>query len=290
MATKQDIEAHYDIDNDFYALFLDEKYRAYTCAVWDEATSLEDAQSAKMHRMCDFSGIKDGAKVMDVGCGWGGFMDYVVDHYKDTRVHGLTLSTEQTKYVETTKKKNVSIELCSWADYKAPEEKYDAIVSICAFEHFATGKDKASGKHRDIYKHFFDWCLEISTPDAQVSLQTITANRAPKNIQEIKDKYTLDKVFPGSALASISDIQAAVVDKYEISEVKRIGPYYVKTLAEWRKRFEANKEKVIANYGQDLYDLYAEYLAASQRCYESGFLDLYQASLKRVQYVWSMPS
>lgn len=290
MATKQDIEAHYDINNDFYALFLDGKYRAYTCAVWDSAVTLEEAQSAKMQRMCDYSGVKAGSKVMDVGCGWGGFMDYVVEHYEDTTVHGLTLSTEQTKYVESTKKDNVSIQLCSWEDYKAPDEKYDAIVSICAFEHFATGKDKAAGRHRDIYKNFFDWCLAISTPEAQVSLQTITVNRAPKNLQEIKDKYTLDKVFPGSALASISDIQAAIVDKYEISSVNRIGSNYVKTLAEWRKRFEQNKEIAIANYGEELFDLYSEYLAASQRCYESGFLDLYQASLKRVEYVWSMPA
>ena len=122
---------------------------------------------------------------------------------------------------------------------------------------------------------FFDWCLNASTSDAQIGLQTIVISRAPNTISELRDsRYLLDKVFPGSALPSISDIQAAVIDKYEISAVSRIGLDYARTLTEWNNRLEDNESTIINRYGQALYDHYRAYFSASIRCFESGYIDI----------------
>jgi cyclopropane-fatty-acyl-phospholipid synthase len=286
MATQSDIEAHYDVDNDFFGLFLDEKYRAYTCAVWKNATNLVQAQTDKYDRISRYANIKPGHHVIDVGCGWGGYMNLLVDKYKAASVHGLTISTEQFNYVNSIKNANVSVDLCSWQNYRPIGKKFDSIVSVCAFEHFASVEDQMAFKQREIYRDFFEWCLDISTDDAQVAMQTIITTRMPINITELKDtKYILNKVFPGSALSSISDIQAAILDKYEISAVKRIGLDYVKTVDEWNKKLIQNKDIIVLKYSQELFDHYRNYFDAARRCLITGYADLYQVSLKRAKPV-----
>lgn len=286
MATQADIEAHYDVDNDFFGLFLDEKYRAYTCAVWEKANDLEQAQTDKYDRICKYANVQNGHHVMDVGCGWGGLMNLIADKYTNTHVHGLTISTEQFNYVNNIKKPNVSVNLCSWRDYVTPKCKFNSIVTVCAFEHFASVEDQAKSQQRDIYKDFFDWCLSISTDDAQIALQTIVVTRAPNNLTELRDtRYILEQVFPGSALSSISDIQAAIVDKYEISAANRIGQDYVRTVTEWDKKLELNRDVVIARYGQALFEHYRTYFDAARRCLETGYADLYQISLRRAKSI-----
>jgi cyclopropane-fatty-acyl-phospholipid synthase len=284
MASQADIAHHYDVDNDFFALFLDKKYRAYSCGVWEKAVDLEQAQEDKFDRLCRYANVSQDHHVIEIGCGWGGLMNTIVEKYPNTHVHGLTLSKEQFEFINATSKPNISLELCSWQDYAPPERKFDSIISIGAFEHFASFEDQAASRQRDIYKIFFDWCLSISTPDAQIGLQTIVISRAPNTLSELRDsRYLLDKVFPGSALPSISDIQAAIVDKYEISAVRRIGLDYARTLLEWNKRLELNKDKIVEHYGQELYDHYRTYFDAARRCFETGYVDLYQVSLKRVK-------
>lgn len=285
MATQADIEEHYDVDNDFFALFLDKQYRVYTCAVWDKAQNLEQAQVDKFNRLCSYANIKAGYKVVDVGCGWGGIMNFISDNYLNTQIQGLTISTKQYNFVNSIKKPNVSVDLHPWQNYAPLEKKFDAIISVCAFEHFASFEDYAASRQRDIYRNFFDWCLGVSTLDAQIALQCIVITRPPNNLIELNDSRYLQKVFPGSALPTISDIQSAIVDKYEISAANRIGLHYVRTLTEWKRRLENNRVACIKRYGQVLYDFYIGYFDAASRCFESGYWDLYQVSLKRATSV-----
>ena len=284
MASQADIAHHYDVDNDFFALFLDKKYRAYSCGVWKKAITLEQAQEDKFDRLCRYANVTQGHDVIEIGCGWGGLMNTVLDKYPNTSVHGLTLSTEQFEFINSASRPNLSLDLRSWQDYIPPERKFDSIISIGAFEHFASFQDQAESRQRDIYKTFFDWCLSVSTSEAQIGLQTIVIARAPNSLSELRDsRYLLDKVFPGSALPSISDIQAAIVDKYEISAVHRIGLDYARTLFEWNKRLEFNQNKIVERYGQELFDHYRTYFDAARRCFETGYVDLYQVSLRRAK-------
>ena len=284
MASQADIAHHYDVDNDFFELFLDKKYRAYSCGVWKKANNLEQAQEDKFDRLCRYANVAQGHRVIDIGCGWGGLMNTIIEKHPNTSVHGLTLSREQFEFIKSTPKPNISSELRAWQDYLPTENKFDSIISIGAFEHFASFEDQVASRQRDIYSTFFDWCQNISTPDAQIGLQTIVISRAPNTLSELRDsRYLLDKVFPGSALPSISDIQAAIIDKYEISAVRRIGLDYARTLSEWNNRLVLNRNKVVEHYGQALFDHYRTYFDAATRCFETGYVDLYQVSLRRVK-------
>lgn len=286
MATQEDIQSHYDLDNDFFALFLDDNYRVYSCGVWKTALNLEDAQKHKLERLSRFAHLADGQSVLDVGCGWGGLMRYVTTQYPSSKIHGLTLSTKQFEYIQSTPKAGVSVDLCAWQQFQLPEKKFDAIISIGAFEHFASVEDHSASQHRKVYSDFFDWCRLASTDDAYIGLQTIVINRAPNSIGELRDsRYLLDKVFPGSALPSISDIQAAIVDKYEISEIRLIGQDYARTLAEWDKRLTANSEKIIDRYGESVFTHYRTYFDAARRCFETGYVDLLQVSLRKAKTI-----
>lgn len=282
MATQADIESHYDVDNDFFKLFLDEKYLGYTCGVWDNATNLEESQIDKFQRLADYANVQPGHKVMDVGCGWGGLLSYIADKYAGSKAHGVTLSSNQAEYINNLHKTNVSADNCSWEDYAQPERKYDAILSVCALEHFATHEESTANVQREIYKTFFDWCLNVSTSDAQIGLQSIVITRPPNNLAELKaSKYLQEKVFPGSALSCISDIQASIIDKYEISAANRIGLDYVTTLAEWKKNLVKNKSVIIERYGKELFDHYIIYFDSATICFQNGYWDVYQASLTR---------
>ncbi|HEY7986771.1 MAG TPA: cyclopropane-fatty-acyl-phospholipid synthase family protein [Methylophilaceae bacterium] len=284
MATQEDIQSHYDVDNDFFALFLDTVYRAYSCGVWKTATTLEQAQLHKLDRICRFAHVAGRQRVLDVGCGWGGLMRHIASNFPGTQVHGLTLSTEQYQYVLSHFTPGVSVDLRSWRDCKEPYAKFDSIVSVGAFEHFATLEDHAASRHRQVYMDFFDWCSSVSTDDAYIGLQSIVINRAPNSISEVRDsKYLLTKVFPGSALPSVSDVQAAIVDKYEIASIKLIGQDYARTLTEWDKRLIAHQEHIVQKYGQALFDHYRTYFDAARRCFETGYVDLMQVSLRKAK-------
>ena len=282
MASQADIESHYDVDNDFFALFLDENYLGYTCGVWDKANNLEESQLAKFERLSNFAKIEKEDSVIDVGCGWGGLLKYIVDERGANWAHGVTLSSNQSEYINNLRKSRVSADNLSWEDYVNNDKKFDAIVCVCALEHFATFEENVAGKQREVYKVFFDWCLNISTIDAYIGLQSIVITRPPKNLAELRGaKYLQEKVFPGSALSSISDIQASIIDKYEIVEATTIGQDYVLTLEAWKKNLIQNKAKVITKYGQALFDHYITYFDSAITCFSEGYWDVFQASLKR---------
>ncbi len=284
MATQEDIEYHYDVDNDFYSLFLDKDYRVYTCGVWQDAKNLQEAQLNKLDRISKYANVKKDYRVMDVGCGWGGLMKFIANNYAGTSAHGVTLSSKQAAYVKQQNYSNVAVDMVSWEDYKLTGKKFDAIVSVCALEHFATYEVSEAGLQRDLYKKFFDWCLEISTDDAYIGIQTIILTRFAENLTELQSaKFLKDEVFPGSALSSISDIQAGIQDKYEIVESTTVGHDYVLTLKEWDKNFEANKSVILSRYGQEIYDHYKKYFQCAINCFETGYWSVYQASLKRAK-------
>ncbi len=284
MATQQDIQSHYDVDNDFFALFLDTDYRAYSCGVWKTASTLEQAQKHKLERICRFARVAETQRVLDVGCGWGGLMKHIVGNFAGAEAHGLTLSTEQYQHILSHPTPGVSVELRSWQDVKVPERKFDAIVSVGAFEHFASIQDHEAAQHRQVYARFFDWCRSVSTEDAHIGLQSIVINRPPNSLSEVRDsRYLLTKVFPGSALPSVSDVQAAIIDKYEIACIKLIGLDYARTLAEWDKRLIAHREHITQKYGQALFDHYRTYFDAARHCFETGYVDLMQVSLRKAK-------
>lgn len=281
MATQADISSHYDVSNDFYATFLDRQHRAYSCGVWRSAQTLEEAQTAKLNRLCRYADVAPGDRVLDVGCGWGGLMRHALSAFGASSAHGLTLSTDQHDFVNAIDVPEISVELKSWADFST-QHPYDALISIGAFEHFASMEDRRLQRHREVYRQFFKWCCEVSTVEAHLGLQTIITARSPSNAVEVRDtRYLLERVFPGSSLPSISDVQAASLDLYEISAVKRIGQDYARTLEHWDERLLACSAAIVANYGEAVLEHYHTYFQCAIRSFKTGVVDLLQVCLRR---------
>lgn len=134
-ASPEAIQAHYDVSNDFYALWLDSTM-AYSCALWEAGDTLKQAQLRKLDFHLTQAQATNKSNLLDVGCGWGALLDRAVTHYNVKNVVGLTLSQAQADWVTHSKRDSVSVLLESWRDHR-PTTPYDAIVSIGAFEHFA---------------------------------------------------------------------------------------------------------------------------------------------------------
>lgn len=283
MANQQEIEFHYDKDNDFFELFLDKNYRMYSCGIWEDAHTLEEAQISKLRRMSQFSHIQPGATVLDIGCGWGGLLEYALNIRYAAKVVGLTLSSMQFDYI----KKHffddhLSVHLKSWQAFNT-FEKFDSIVSIGAMEHFVSLEERKRNNHIPVYRKFFQKCADLSNETAYLGLQTIVILKNPDTIQSMKDThYLLKYVFPGSVLPEISAIQVAMQGIYEPVELKTQELDYARTLAAWQKRLNHHKIHIIQYYGESLWHHYNHYFDAARRSFENGYVSLLQVSLKKI--------
>ena len=279
MASLEDIQFHYDVSNDFFMLFLDETYHAYSCGIWNNALTLEEAQKNKLQRLANFAKIKPGDQVLDIGCGWGGMIDFCQQERQTKKVIGLTLSQAQQNYLEA---KQFSTQICSWENFIA-DTKFDAIVSIGAMEHFASIEDQKQNKQVEVYRNFFKKCFDLSTQDAHLGLQTIVTYNKPNTLKKMKDVYYLLKhVFPGSVLPRIQDLQIAMQGLYEPIQLTTIGNDYVKTLETWKNRLHFNKEWIVANYNETLWQHYNHYFDCARSGFEDGTINLLQMSLRKI--------
>ena len=161
------VQRHYDISDDFYALFLD-PHRAYSCAMFERHAEAEPsapgealarAQQRKQDWHLEESRAVGADRVLDIGCGWGATLRRLLETDFSKRAVGLTLSESQKKYAEALFGAKVEIRLESWAEHR-PDAPYDSIVSIGAFEHFARFKISHAEKI-DSYRRYFDKCRSL---------------------------------------------------------------------------------------------------------------------------------
>lgn len=154
-ATAESIRHHYDVSNDFYALWLDASL-TYTCALWGEGDTLEDAQRRKLDYLIEGARATGARRVLDVGCGWGSLLNRLVGEHAVGQAVGLTLSDSQAELLRARELPRTEVRVENWLDHE-PDEKYDAIISIGAFEHFArTGLSRT--ERVAAYREFFARC------------------------------------------------------------------------------------------------------------------------------------
>lgn len=284
MASIEQVQYHYDVDNNFYSKFLDKKYMVYSCGVWKTATDLESAQVAKLNRILRYAGVRPNHRLLDVGCGWGGLMRHATETGKVKHAHGITVSRDQYDFVSRLHGEKFTIQLMPWESHTVERsERYDSIASIGAFEHFASLEDRSKNLHRAVYRKFFEWAHSVSTESACIGLQTIITKREPMSLGEVRDtRFLLENIFPGSALPTLSDIQASSADLYEFSECKTIGADYSRTLQCWKDRLQSHKDQIVETYGENLFQHYDKYFSCSINNFNAGVADLLQVSLRKV--------
>jgi cyclopropane-fatty-acyl-phospholipid synthase len=225
----RNIHAHYDLGNRFYELFLDPDTLAYSCGIFDGATTLADAQRAKLERLCDWLELSPRDHLLELGCGWGGMAIHAAKT-RGCRVTALTISREQhelasARVAAAGLSDRVSIEL---RDYRDLEGRFDKIVSIEMLE--AVGHEYLPG--------FFATCARTLAPGGRLAVQTITMPDVRFAAYRRRVDWMQTYIFPGSCIPSLAAIRAAA-GGLELVRADDIGPSYAPTLRAWRERFLA---------------------------------------------------
>ncbi len=212
-------ETHYDLGNTLYRAMLGDSM-VYTCAFWPQATTLDDAQTAKLDLVCRKLGLAPGMRVLDIGCGWGSFARYAA-RACGVSVVGVTISSEQASFArEACGGLPVDILL---QDYRDISGQFDRIVSLGMFEHVG----------RKNYRPFMQTVRRLLTPDGLFLLHTIGRNHHGAGIDPWVTRY----IFPNSEIPSLKRVVAALDRQFVIEDLHNFGADYALTLLAWRDNF-----------------------------------------------------
>ena len=274
--SRRNIMAHYDLGNDFYALFLDETM-TYSCGIFQQTDStLQEASEAKYDRICHKLQLTPGEQVVEIGTGWGGFAVHATQKY-GAHITTTTISDEQYHFAEK-RIKAAGLEgriTLLKQDYRDITGKFDKLVSIEMIE--AVG--------HQYLKTFFKTCSRLLKDDGMMALQAITIGDQIFDRHKHSVDFIKRYIFPGSCIPSITAIGNAITEATDlrIVHLEDITAHYVRTLYEWRRRFFANIDKVRKlGYSDTFIRMWEYYL-----CYcEGGFAERY---ISDVQILFAKP-
>ena len=272
----RNVEAHYDLGNDFFRLFLDERMM-YSAAVFDAGCeSLEAASTAKIERLCRKLRLAPGEELLEIGGGWGGLAVHAAERF-GCRVTTVTLSRAQADYARTLVQDRglgacVDVVL---ADYRDITGQFDKLVSVEMIE--AVG-------HRYL-PAYFRACARLLKPHGLFALQAITIRdqryrRALRSVDFIKKH-----IFPGGFVPSVSVLADAAARHTDavLIDLEDIGQDYARTLREWSRRFEARRGDIVAlGFDERFLRRWRFYFAYC----EGGFLE---RAISDVQMLFAMP-
>lgn len=280
MSTQADIEVTYDVSNSFFSLWLDRRM-IYSCALFEGTDDLDQAQFNKLSWFFEKTRVTPEKRVLDIGCGWGGLMDFFVEKgAKD--VTGITLSTAQHTAIRERKTPGVNAELISYLEYK-PEKKFDAVVSIGMFEHIATPEQVRGGENLRIYRDYFKRVWQWTTPGTWFGLQSVIGALLPRKREEIHDLgWGTNTIFPGAVTPRPEVILAAVNPYWEVMELWTRREHYAKTSAAWLKGLQKNESVIREKWGDKTYEEYERYLNGCVGVFEKGYQSLAQLVLRRI--------
>ncbi len=268
--SRRNIHAHYDIGNEFYRLWLDEGW-SYSSA-WFEGRydiTLEQAQENKYRRVFEQLNLKPGQRVLEIGCGWGGFAEYAAQ--RGVQVHGITLSTEQLSLAQQRIKSDlVELELC---DYRDVQGQYDAIVSIEMFE--AVGEP---------YWHkYFKVVHDRLVPGGKALIQSITMEDSRFANYRRSSDFIRQFIFPGGMLPSVSRfVGIAAQQQLALVQSLEFGKDYAETLRRWRQRFESVLPAVKAlGFDDTFIKTWRLYLAYCEAGFDEQRTDVVQFLMQR---------
>lgn len=270
---RQAVSFHYDTSNDFFALWLDARMQ-YSCAYYEKAdTGLDAAQTAKLHHLCRKLRLKPRQRVLDIGCGWGGFALFAAEHYC-VQVTGVTLSRQQAALASTRVREaglatDVTIELRDYRDL--PEtEPFDAIVSIGMSEHVG----------RAHLPEYFAKVARLLKPGGVFLNHAIGEGVHPRG--ERGPSFIEEHVFPDTDVPPLPVVlTAAERSGFEVRDVENLREHYLRTLRQWVERLEENHERAVRHVDEATYRVWRLFMAGSAHGFRTGQLAVYQALLAK---------
>jgi cyclopropane-fatty-acyl-phospholipid synthase len=269
---KEFIQFHYDVSNDFYALFLDPEMQ-YSCGYFtDWNNTLAQAQHDKMEMICRKLRLQPGEKMLDIGCGWGGLICHAARHYGVT-AHGVTLSQRQYEFATAKIKRlglqdRVTVEL---RDYAEVTGTFDKISSIGMFEH--VGIDNFPTYFGKVYSLLRDRGIFLNHG---ITRRAKASRRDFRKITPEK-RLILKYIFPGSELDHVGHVQESMeASGFEIHDVEGWRWHYSLTSRYWCQNLSARQDEAIALVGAERYRMWLAYLAAVSFNFADGPLRIYQ--------------
>lgn len=252
---------HYDVGNELFQSMLDRRM-VYTTGRWENAADLDQAQEAKLDFVCRKLELQPGMRVLDIGCGWGGFAKFAAERY-GARVNGVTLSREQLALGQTLCA-GLPVEL-RLEDYRDVAERYDRVVSLGMFEHVG---------HRN-YRTYFNTARRCLDQAGRMFLSTIGSNRSVRSTDPWIERY----IFPNSHLPSIQQIGAAIEERFVPLEWHNWASDYDRTLMAWYANFEARWDDWQRQYSARFCRMWKFYLLASAAAFRARRLQVWQILL-----------
>lgn len=274
---KDYIQFHYDLSNEFYALFLDPEM-VYSCAYFtDWENDIAQAQADKLEMICRKLRLKEGDRLLDIGCGWGGLICHAAKTYGVT-AHGITLSQAQLDFAKEKIKRlgledRVTVEL---KDYSMMKGQFDKIASIGMYEHIGLKNIPA----------YMGKMQSLLAPDG-LFLNHAISKRAPKQSwlkkrMRPEQKAIAKYIFPGGELDDIGHSLVAMERAgFEVQDVEAWRLHYARTCKLWCDRLTANKEEAIKFVGEEKYRIWVAYLAGVSLAFSRGTLRIFQTLVSK---------
>jgi cyclopropane-fatty-acyl-phospholipid synthase len=265
---RQAVTYHYNVSNDFYALWLD-RQMVYSCAYFEHADEeLDTAQARKLDYLCRKLRLCPGDKLLDIGCGWGGLILHAAKYYGVT-AQGITLSENQAKLAsERIARAGLSnscrVEVCDYRELKDPDG-FNKIVSVGMFEHVGEPQ----------LPHYFGRTWELLRPGGVFLNHGIArrVNDPPSSSSSFVEHY----VFPDGGLAPVSTtIRCAEEIGFEVRDLESLREHYALTLRHWMRRLAAKREQALEKVGEQTYRVWQLFMSGSAHGFATGTLNVYQ--------------
>ena len=267
------VRRHYDVSNDFYALWLD-KRMVYSCAYFPTSDAdLDTAQERKLDHICRKLRLRPGQRLLDIGCGWGGLVIYAAQHY-GVQAEGMTLSEPQAllaneRIAEAGLAARCRVDVRDYRELDGPEA-YDAVASVGMFEHVG----------KAVLSTYFDKAMDVLRPGGLLLNHGIARNttnplgRGPS----FSDTY----VFPDGELVPIStSLDVAESAGFEVRDVESLREHYALTLRHWVRRLEATHDRALQVVNEPIYRVWRLFMSGSAHGFAVGNLNVYQALLAK---------
>lgn len=273
-ATAHEIQAHYDANDEFYALWLDPE-RVYSAGMWGGQVDLAAAQRTKLAWHADEAGVVPGSRVLDVGSGWGAFLAFALRERGAAEAVGITPSLRHAEAARALGLPGLTVHETGWDDHT--DAPFDAVVCIGAMEHFVRPEDDRSTRVAR-YRDFFRFVHAHLRPGGRFSLQTIAYGDFPGGRL---DPFITGRIFPGSDLPRLAELAEALVGPFQLLRLRNDPLDYARTCTVWAERLAERRAEAEALVGPEKVADYLRYLKMSAAGFRAGALDLLRITLVR---------